>query len=95
MVSFDRGVKELEQHESRVAMQTLENIKRLLEVYQKTIENERYKTDQKNKVDIIKFIIIAITTLIIAGMLILTPAKMDIRNVSESKSEVVTDVSDR
>ena len=58
-------------------------------------ENERYKTDQKNKVDIIKFIIIAITTLIIAGMLILTPATMDIRNVSESKSEVVTDVSDR
>ena len=95
MVSFDRGVKELEQHESRVAMQTLESIKRLLEVYQKTIENERYKTDQKNKVDIIKFIIIAITTLIIAAMLILTPATMDIRNVSESKSEVVTDVSDR
>ena len=53
------------------------------------------KQIEKNKVDIIKFIIIAITTLIIAGMLILTPATMDIRNVSESKSEVVTDVSDR
>ena len=85
----------MEQHESQVAMQTLESIKNLLEVYQKTIENERYKTDQKNKVDIIKFIIISITTLIIAGMLILTPATMDIRNVSESKSEVVTDVGDR
>ena len=57
----------MEQHESKVAMQTLESIKSLLEVYQKTIENERYKTDQKNKVDIIKFMIIAITTLIIAG----------------------------
>ena len=85
----------MEQHESEVASKTLDSIKSLLEVYQKTIENERYKTDQKNKVDIIKFIIIAITTLIIAGMLILTPATMDIRNVSESKSEVVTDVSDR
>ncbi len=72
----------MEQHESKVALETLANIKSLLEVYQKTIENERYKTDQKNKVDIIKFIIISITTLIIAGMLILTPATMDIRNVS-------------
>jgi len=88
-------VSKVEQHESKVAIETLASIKSLLEVYQKTIENERYKTDQKNKVDIIKFIIIAITTLIIAGMLILTPATMDIRNVSESKSEVVTDVSDR
>ena len=59
----------VEQHESQVAMQTLESIKSLLEVYRKTIENERYKTDQKNKVDIIKFIIIAITTLIIAECL--------------------------
>jgi len=42
----------------------------LLEVYQKTIENERYKTEQKNKVDIIKFIIIAITTLIIATIFV-------------------------
>ena len=69
MVLSNRGVINVEQHESQVAMQTLESIKSLLEVYRKTIENERYKTDQKNKVDIIKFIIIAITTLIIAECL--------------------------
>lgn len=80
----------LEQHESQVAMQTLESIKNLLSVYEKTIEVEKIKAQEHNKKEIIKTLILAVTVLVIVFLIVLSPAKVDIKNVSESKSEVVT-----
>ena len=89
MVSFDRGVINVEQHESQVAMQTLESIKNLLSVYEKTIENERIRQNNEHKLNIIKTICISVVALISACILLLAPSKIDVKNVSESKSEVV------
>lgn len=80
----------LEQHESKVAMQTLESIKNLLSVYEKTIENERIRQNNEHKLNIIKCICISVVVLIVACILLLAPSKIDIKNTSESKSEVVT-----
>ena len=85
----------MEQHESQVAMQTLESIKNLLSVYEKTIEAEKIKAQEHNKKEIIKTLILAVTVIIIAFMLFLTPAKVDIKNVAQSKSEVITDDMER
>ena len=90
MVSFDRRVISVEQHESQVAMQTLESIKNLLSVYEKTIENERIRQNNEHKLNIIKTICISVVVLISACILLLAPSKIDIKNTSESKSEVVT-----
>jgi len=88
-------VSGLEQHESQVAMQTLESIKNLLSVYEKTIEAEKIKVQEHNKKEITKTLILAVTVIIIAFMLFLTPAKVDIKNVAESKSEAITDDMER
>lgn len=80
----------MEQHESKVAMQTLESIKNLLSVYEKTIENERIRQNNEHKLNIIKCICISVVVLIVACILLLAPSKIDIKNTSESKSEVVT-----
>ena len=90
MVSFDRRVISVEQHESQVAMQTLESIKNLLSVYEKTIENERIRQNNEHKLNIIKTICVSVVVLIVACILLLAPSKIDIKNTSESKSEVVT-----
>lgn len=80
----------MEQHESEVASKTLDSIKMLLSVYEKTIEAEKIKAQEHNKKEIIKTLILAVTVLIIVFLIVLSPAKVDIKNVSESKSEVAT-----
>ena len=80
----------MEQHESQVAMQTLESIKNLLSVYEKTKENERIRQNNEHKLNIIKTICISVVVLISACILLLAPSKIDVKNTSESKSEVVT-----
>ena len=95
MVSFDRGVRALEQHESRVAMQTLESIKNLLSVYEKTVENERIRQNNEHKLNIIKTICISVVVIIVACILLLVPAQIDVKNVAEAKSEVVTSDMER
>lgn len=85
----------MEQHESEVASKTLDSIKMLLSVYEKTIEVEKIKAQEHNKKEIIKTLILAVTVIIIAFMLFLPPAKVDIKNVAESKSEAITDDVER
>lgn len=80
----------MEQHESEVASKTLDSIKMLLSVYEKTIEAEKIKAQEHNKKEIIKTLILAVTVLVIVFLIVLSPAKVDIKNVSESKSEVAT-----
>ena len=80
----------LEQHESQVAMQTLESINNLLSVYEKTIENERIRQNNEHKLNIIKTICVSVVVLISACVLLLAPSKIDVKNTSESKSEVAT-----
>lgn len=80
----------MEQHESEVASKTLDSIKMLLNVYEKTIEAEKIKAQEHNKKEIIKTLILAVTVLIIVFLIVLSPAKVDIKNTSSSKSEVVT-----
>lgn len=80
----------MEQHESEIASKTLDSIKMLLSVYEKQIEVEKIKAQEHNKKEIIKTLILAVTVLIIVFLIVLSPAKVDIKNVSESKSEVVT-----
>lgn len=80
----------VEQHESQVAMQTLESIKNLLSVYEKTVENERIRQNNEHKLNIIKCICVSVVVLISACILLLAPSKIDVKNTSESKSEVVT-----
>lgn len=85
----------MEQHESEVASKTLDSIKMLLNVYEKTIEAEKIKAQEHNKKEITKTLILAVTVIVIAFMLFLTPAKVDIKNVAESKSEAITDDVER
>lgn len=79
----------MEQHESKVAIETLESIKSLLSVYEKTIENERIRQDNEHKLNIIKCICVSVVVLISACILLFAPSKIDVKNVSESKSEVI------
>lgn len=79
----------MEQHESKVAIETLESIKSLLSVYEKTIENERIRQDNEHKLNIIKCICVSVVVLISACILLLAPSKIDVKNVSESKNEVI------
>jgi len=88
-------VSGLEQHESQVAMQTLESIKSLLSVYEKTIENERIRQNNEHKLNIIKCICVSVVVIIVACILLLAPSKIDVKNVAESKSEVVTSDMER
>jgi len=83
-------VSGLEQHESQVAMQTLESIKNLLSAYEKTIENERIRQNNEHKLNIIKCICVSVVVLISACILLLAPSQIDVKNVAEAKSEVVT-----
>ena len=83
----------VEQHESEVASKTLDSIKMLLNVYEKTIESEKFKAQEHNRKEIIKTLILAVTVLIIVFLIVLSPAKVDIKNSSSSKSEVVTNDS--
>ena len=80
----------MEQHESQVAMQTLESIKSLLSVYEKTIENERIRQNNEHKLNIIKCICVSVVVLISACILLLAPSQIDVKNVAEAKSEVAT-----
>ena len=80
----------LEQHESQVAMQTLESIKSLLSVYEKTVENERIRQNNEHKLNIIKTICVSVVVIIVACILLLAPYQIDVKNVAEAKSEVVT-----
>ena len=79
----------MEQHESKVAIETLESIKNLLSVYEKTIENERIRQNNEHKLNIIKCICISAVVIIVAGILLLAPSQIDVKNVAEAKSEVV------
>ena len=79
----------MEQHESKVAIETLESIKSLLSVYEKTVENERIRQNNEHKLNIIKCICISVVVIIVACILLLAPSKIDVKNVSESKSEVI------
>jgi len=85
----------VEQHESQVAMQTLESIKNLLSVYEKTIENERIRQNNEHKLNIIKCICISVVVIIVACILLLAPSQIDVKNVAEAKSEVVTSDMER
>lgn len=85
----------LEQHESQVAMQTLESIKNLLSVYEKTLENERIRQNNEHKLNIIKCICISVVVIIAACILLLAPSQIDVKNVAEAKSEVVTSDMER
>jgi len=85
----------VEQHESKVALETLASIKNLLSVYEKTVENERIRQNNEHKLNIIKTICVSVVVIIVACILLLAPSQIDVKNVAEAKSEVVTDVSDR
>ena len=85
----------MEQHESQVAMQTLERIKSLLSVYEKTIENERIRQNNEHKLNIIKCICVSVVVLISVCILLLAPSQIDVKNVAEAKSEVVTSDMER
>ena len=85
----------MEQHESYVATQTLESIKNLLSVYEKSIENERIKQNNEHKLNIIKCICISVVVIIVACILLLAPSQIDVKNVAEAKSEVVASYVER
>ena len=78
----------MEQHESKVAIETLANIKNLLSVYEKTIENERIRQNNEHKLNIIKCICISVVVIIVACILLLAPSQIDVKNVAEANSDL-------
>lgn len=82
---------ELEKHESEVARETIEAVKQMLDAYIKTIQNDDIKAKYKRDVDIVKTVCIAIVAILAFFIVMFAPAQIDVKNVSESKSEVITD----
>jgi len=85
----------VEVHESQVAEQTMTAINKLLDTYNIMIANEKIKEQNKYKIEVLKVFVFGIVIIIVAAMLLLTPSKIDIKNVAESKSEVVTSDMER
>lgn len=85
----------MEVHESQVAEQTMTAINKLLDTYNIMIANEKIKEQNKYKIEVLKVFVFGIVIIIVAAMLLLTPSKIDIKNVAESKSEVVTSDMER
>lgn len=77
----------MEQHESKVAEQTVMAINQLLETYQKLLKQEEIKEKNRYKMEIFKTLIISIVVIILGAMLLLAPSKIDIKNVAESRTE--------
>lgn len=70
-------------------------INKLLDTYNIMIANEKIKEQNKYKIEVLKVFVFGIVIIIVAAMLLLTPSKIDIKNVAESKSEVVTSDMER
>ena len=80
----------VEVHESQVAEQTMTAINKLLDTYNIMIANEKIKEQNKHKIEVLKVFVFGIVIIIVAAMLLLTPSKIDVKNIAESKSEVIT-----
>ena len=80
----------VEVHESQVAEQTMTAINKLLDTYNIMIANEKVKEQNRYKIEVLKIFVFGIVIVIVAAMLLLTPSKIDVKNIAESKSEVVT-----
>lgn len=85
----------MEVHESQVAEQTMTAINKLLDTYNTMIVNEKVKEQNKYKIEVLKVFVFGIVIIIVAAMLLLTPSKINVKNVAESKSEVVTSDMER
>jgi len=85
----------VEVHESQVAEQTMTAINKLLDTYNIMIANEKVKEQNRYKIEVLKIFVFGIVIVIVAAMLLLTPSKIDVKNVAESKSEVVTSDMER
>lgn len=85
----------MEVHESQVAEQTMTAINKLLDTYNIMIANEKVKEQNKYKIEVLKVFVFGIVIIIVSAMLLLTPSKIDVKNVAESKSEVVTSDMER
>jgi len=85
----------VEVHESQVAEQTMTAINKLLDTYNIMIANEKIKEQNRYKIEVLKVFVFGIVIIIVAAMLLLTPSKIDVKNVAESKSEVVTSDMER
>ena len=59
------------------------------------IANEKVKEQNRYKIEVLKVFVFGIVIVIVAAMLLLTPSKIDVKNVAESKSEVVTSDMER
>ena len=70
-------------------------INKLLDTYNIMIANEKVKEQNKYKIEVLKVFVFGIVIIIVAAMLLLTPSKIDVKNVAESKSEVVTSDMER
>lgn len=85
----------VEVHESQVAEQTMMAINKLLDTYNIMIANEKVKEQNRYKIEVLKVFVFGIVIIIVSAMLLLTPSKIDVKNVAESKSEVVTSDMER
>ena len=70
-------------------------INKLLDTYNIMIANEKVKEQNRYKIEVLKVFVFGIVIIIVAAMLLLTPSKIDVKNVAESKSEVVTSDMER
>ncbi len=70
-------------------------INKLLDTYNIMIANEKVKEQNRYKIEVLKIFVFGIVIVIVAAMLLLTPSKIDVKNVAESKSEVVTSDMER
>jgi len=70
-------------------------INKLLDTYNIMIANEKIKEQNRYKIEVLKVFVFGIVIIIVAAMLLLTPSKIDVKNVAESKSEVVTSDMER
>ena len=85
----------VEVHESQVAEQTMTAINKLLDTYNIMIANEKVKEQNKYKIEVLKVFVFGIVIIIVSALLLLTPSKIQVKNVAESKSEVVTSGMER
>lgn len=70
-------------------------INKLLDTYNIMIANEKVKEQNKYKIEVLKVFVFGIVIIIVAAMLLLTPSKIYVKNVPESKSEVATSDMER
>ncbi len=70
-------------------------INKLLDTYNIMIANEKVKEQNRYKIEVLKVFVFGIVIIIVSAMLLLTPSKIDVKNVAESKSEVITSDMER